>query len=117
MSGDADAVLELVVGAVARAFQVKPGEVGVDADLFDSHGFTVRHRVLDSLELVEVVSAVEEAVGVDLEVLLQAGGSLTLRQVAEFVAGEGAADRAARPVAGERPVDGSGPTAVTAEET
>ncbi len=89
MTQRVDELLDLVVGAVAQAFHVAPGEVPADADLFDRAGFTVRSRVLDSLELVEMVSAVEEAVGRDLEALLQSGGSMTLRDVARFVAEEG----------------------------
>lgn len=60
---------------------VEPGDVAVDADLFDGHPI-VRGRPLDSLDLIEVVATLEDVLGRSLEPQLDdPAGPVTIRSL------------------------------------
>lgn len=94
--GPGPAALTRILRTVADVLgpPVTPGDVAPDVDLFGEEPFVVGRR-LDSLDLIEVLAAVEGVLGRSLEPLLaEPTGPVTLRDLS------GADPRIGRPIGG-----------------
>lgn len=91
-SSDGAASVELVLAAIkGELVALLGGEVAADAvrtdvDVFEGREPLVADRWLDSLDLVQVIAALEARFGVDLAALLTSDEPATLRTIAERIA-------------------------------
>ncbi len=81
-----NSLLDSIIHALATAFRVPPDSIDIDGDLLDVNGYNMNGRVLDSLELVEMITVVEEALGFTIDNILETNEKLSLRSLCEQIA-------------------------------
>ncbi len=81
-----NSLLDSITQALGSAFRVPPDSIDIDGDLLDVNGYIMNGRVLDSLELVEMITVVEEALGFTIDNILESNEKLSLRSLCEQIA-------------------------------
>ena len=87
MFSDEKSTVDHLVGEIAKAFKSDRALIDVRADLFNPDGFAIGTRVLDSLELVELITVLEETLGIELQELLETREELSIQDIAIFLVG------------------------------
>jgi acyl carrier protein len=82
-----DDVLGVIIDEMVAVLggAIPADDVSLDADVFDPTVELVAGRVLDSIDVVEIVAALEERFGVSLDDIGESVDTVTLRVIADHL--------------------------------